>query len=580
MNQHERLNENRIRTGRHTAMTFGWLLGLASILSACASGPSPRQTDTTDETTPTQEVTATTNDDTGAVARALPQELAFPQENFRAEQPQAGEPRPFQLPGIHKFNLKTNKVDVYLVERRGLPTVSMGLVFDGGSVNDPPGKEGLASVCMAMLEEGTRQIDKLAFEEKLADIASGVSTYAATDEQGVSMYTLTRHLDETLALWIEMLREPGFRQEDLDRLIARRLEALKQSKGAVASVSTRLRGVVTHGRQHAFGRLPTEASYRAITTADCEKYHATWIQPAGAKLFVVGDIDEKTVHEKFAAKVSKWKGRPPASKSPGRPQGLPGRIFFVPIEGSAQSAVGVYHLGPKRNAPDYFATYLVDRILGGGFSSRINMNLREDKGWAYGARGGFNYDRQASTFFATASVQTEHTIESLLELLDEINAFKTQSRPVGATELDREKQGSILGLPGRFATARETLSMYQELIRHRLPLDYWNRYIPGIQDITATAVARAAGRHLQPQNLVALVVGDPATVMPGLLGVTAEQKLGQGDLVVLDPDGNIKERINKTLAAKRAAELPPQTESPNPHDPTQGVSGSNANAAP
>lgn len=488
---------------------------------------------------------------------AQPQVLTFPKEPFRAEQPEAAKPRPFQLPGIKHFTLP-QKIDVYLVERHTLPTISMNLVFDGGSVNDPVGKEGMAAVCMSMMSEGTKTLDKLAFEEAQADIASEVSTWANTDEQGVSLSTLTRHLDRTLDLWVEMLLAPGFRQEDLDRMIPRLLEALKQSKATVASAAQRVRGVVTHGPKHAVGRLVTEASYGKLTTDDCVKYHARWLKPAGARLFVVGDVDEAGIRAAFGKRLAAFKGAPPVSKALGRPAGLPGRIFFVPIPGSAQSSVRMVHLGPQRNARDFVPTHILKQVLGGGFSSRINMNLREDKGWAYGARGGFAYDKQGSVFYAAASVQTDHTTDSVLELQKEIVDMKSNTRPATEDELSREKQGAILGLPSEFATAQQILSMYAELIRYGLALDYWNGFVPRIEAVTGADVGRAAAKHLQPDRLVAVVVGDPEKVLPGLLRLTAEQKLGKGDLVVMDADAQIKERIDKVAAGKRVAEAPAQ----------------------
>jgi len=560
----------------------------------------------TDTEAPTEAPTKASTEANAApqASAAAPQTLAFPDEPFRSDRPVAGDPRPFQLPEIAKFRLKRLGIDVFLLERHTLPTVSMSLVFEGGSLNDPVRKPGLASVCMSLMEEGTARLDKLAFEEALADIASSVSAFAGTTQQGVTASTLSKNLDATLDLFADMLRTPGFRQVDLDRLVARELESLKQAKATVSSLAGRLRGFVTHGPKHAFGRLETDASLKAITTKDCRAYHAAWIKPRGAKLFVVGDITEEIIREKIASrlllgssagtaqatppkttkttktakttKTQKWAGRPRKSRALGRARPPRGRIFFAPVPGSAQSAVYLYHAGPKRNARDHLATELMERVLGKGFSSRINMNLREDKGWAYGARGSFSYFKGGSTFAAGASVQTDHTKDALLELQEEIVSMKRQSAPITDAELEREKEGSILALPGKFSTASQALSMYRELVYYKMPLGYWNRYVQRVSGLKKKQLVKAARKHLKPKALVALVVGDPNSVLPGLYGLTATKSLGKGPLVILDGDGNVQQVLNPKAAAKALKKSVPnkaskEPEQSSPTDATRDV---------
>jgi len=159
---------------------------------------------------------------------ATPQDLVFPEEAFRSQQPAAGTPRPFRLPPVKTFTLRSG-VKVYLVEQHALPLVSMDLSFDGGGAVDPKGKEGLASVCMAMLTEGTAQLDKIAYAERLADTASSIGGYAGDDAVGLTLSSLGKHLDPTFALFVDTLRAPGFRPSDFDRMIQRRIEGIKQA---------------------------------------------------------------------------------------------------------------------------------------------------------------------------------------------------------------------------------------------------------------------------------------------------------------------------------------------------------------
>jgi zinc protease len=237
---------------------------------------------------------------------------------------------------------------------------------------------------------------------------------------------------------------------------------------------------------------------------------------------------------------------------------MKGRIFFVDVPGAAQSQVQLMHFGPLRTAPDYMATTLMSSILGGGFSSRLNMNLREDKGYSYGARGGFGYTRFFGTFGAGASVRTDATYQTVLEIVHEVSALATAKTPPTAAELDREKTGAILGLPGRFATSSAALQAFRGLVYFGLPLDYYASYVAKMGKVDAAQVAKAAKAHLKPGDAVFLVVGDgsapvkvrngktdepllkdgqPVTLRQALADLAASGDLGKGALVVLDADG-------------------------------------------
>jgi predicted Zn-dependent peptidase len=491
---------------------------------------------------------------------ATPQDLVFPDEAFRATQPAAGPQRPFHLPAVKPFTLN-NGIKVYLVEQHALPLVSIDLSFEGGSMTDPAGKEGLASVCMAMLTEGTARLDKLQFSEALADVASNVNSYASDDAQGITLSSLSKHFDATFALFVEALRTPGFRAKDFDRMIKRRSESVRQARGNPAAVANRVAGPVLYGAKHPFGTVTTEQSLHAITLDDCKAYATTWLEPAKAKLFVVGDLTEAQVRRYFEGEaLAGWKGRGPRLAKLPAPKGLAGRIFFVNVPGAAQSQVTALHFGPKRNARDYFATSMLGAVFGGGFSSRINMNLREDKGYSYGARGGFGYTRDYGTFTASASVRTDATYQTLLEIEHELKALASGAKPIADDELTREMQGAILGLPGRFQTAQAALGQYRGLVYFGLPLDYYNSYVANLGRVTKASVKTAATKYLKPEQLVYVVVGDgdakvvvrsgdkdvpyekdgqQLTLRQALADLAARGEVGKGGLVELDPDGRV-----------------------------------------
>ncbi|MBA2479176.1 MAG: insulinase family protein, partial [Planctomycetes bacterium] len=332
-------------------------------------------------------------------AVAGPQSLTFPDDSFRAVQPPPAQQTPFAQPRAVTFTMGDG-CEVLLVERHALPTVSIELVCDGGAIDDPVGKEGLASLSLALMGEGTERLEKIAFREALADIAANVTASATTDQQSVSMTSLTRTLDDAIALWAETIARPGLRQADFDRLIKARLTSLQQIAGAPQRISTRLRDRVAWGPDHPYGRVFTAASTSAIALADCRTYIAERFRTAPARLYVVGDITEAQIRARIAPHLAAVRGSRAESARLGPAAPREGRVFLVDKPGAAQSMVSVLKPGPLRTADDYPQTAILGAILGGGFSGRINMNIREKNGYAYGAFGGFLYQRAGSVFHA------------------------------------------------------------------------------------------------------------------------------------------------------------------------------------
>jgi zinc protease len=306
-------------------------------------------------------------------------------------------------------------------------------------------------------------------------------------------------------------------------------------KGNPGAIAGRLSSSVVYGPEHAFGRFTTEASLQGLALDDCKRFATDHVRPQGARLFVVGDITREQVQRRVSAVLGDWKGKPKTPPAVARPQPRKGRIFFVDMPGAPQSVVHVLGLGPERKAPDYYATNLMSSILGGGFSSRINMNIREKHGYAYGAGGGISYNRHGGVFTVSASVRTDVTKESIQEIWKEIRGLK-DGEPT-EEELAREKQGKILALPARFATGDQILDAYRELVYFGLPLGYFDGYVKNFSSVDREGVKRAAQKHLRPDELQLLVVGDGKTVLPKLEALAASDELGGGPVVILDPDG-------------------------------------------
>jgi zinc protease len=496
---------------------------------------------------------------------AQPQDLKFPNEDFRAKQPDPAPVHAFTLPAMKPFTLP-NGIKVYLVEQHTLPLVSMDLNFDGGTLTDPKGKEGLSSICTSMLTEGTEKLDKIQFSEALADVASSINAYSSDDSQGLGLASLTKHLPETFALFADTLRTPGLRASDLDRMLKRRIESVRQARGNPTAIPSRVSDAILYGPTHPFGAIVTEDSLGKITLDDCKKQLATWMQPKNARLFVVGDLTEQQVRDTFAhSALADWHGTAPHLPALPAPKTMTGRIFFIHVPGAAQSTVVLMEHGPVRTAPDYFPNTIMASVFGGSFTSRLNMNLREDKGYAYGARGGLSYSKQYGALTASASVQTDATYQSLLEISHELQDLWAGKKPVTAEELEREKRNATLALPGKFATAQAALGQYRSLVYYGLPLDYFNGYADHVNKVTEAEVRKSAAAHLRPAPAVFLVVGDgdakmivddpsqpkdkrrvpmmkdgtQVTLRQALKDLAAKGDVGSGGLVELDVDGHV-----------------------------------------
>jgi zinc protease len=493
---------------------------------------------------------------------AQPQDLAFPDEAFRARQPAPGEPRPFRLPPIQTFTLASG-IAVYLVEQHVLPLVSLDLSFPGGAALDPAGKEGLASVAMAMLTEGTEALDKLAYAERLADTASSIGGYAADDSVGLTLSCLTRHLAPAFAQLVQTLRSPGFRASDFQRMVKRRIEGVKQAKGSPGSVASRVASPILYGADHPFGAVTTEASLAALTLDDCKAFAHRHLVPGHARLFVVGDVTEAQIRAWFdAPELAGWPDAAAPTLVLPAPRTMPGRIFFVDIPGAAQATVSYLQLGPQRSSPAFFANAMLGAIIGGGFTSRLNMNLREDKGYSYGARGSFSYTRLTGAFTASATVAGNASYQTIREIDRELRGLATDQPgfAVTADELEREQRGAILGLPGRFATAAAALGQYRALVYFGLPLAYYESYVDRVARVTAADVMAAAARELRLADAVYVVVGNgaepvitrdgdhdvpyvnhgaPVTLREALRALAASGDVGPGGLVELDADGRV-----------------------------------------
>ncbi len=468
---------------------------------------------------------------------ALGAQEARADDAFRKVQPAAAAEKPFAVPPVQ--TAKAAGFEIVLVEDHSLPAVNLRIAFPSGSAVDDAAHAGRTALCVRTLNEGPARLTKVAYEEALADLAVNVDIGAGTEQTVLSLRALKEVWRPALDLAIEVVAKPGLRADDLDRVRARALAQLAQQKGSAAGIAARLQNRVLWGEQHPLGALVTEATLKAVTPADCAAV-AKGLAPGGARVFVAGDVtlDEVKAALTETTAAAGFAGRAKTSPSlpPPRTAGAP-TVVFVDVKGAEQSVVTLLAEGPTRQAADHEATSVMMNIFGGGFSSRVNMNLREKHGYTYGARAGLSYTKQRGVFSAGASVRTDATGAALKELALELANMK--AGPLTADEVARERDGALAALPATFATSTSTLDAWSGVYFYGLPKDTLQQQPKKLRALTDTSLAATAKQRL-PKAVRVFVVGDASKVKAELDAIAAAGTFGKaGAVLVVDADGNV-----------------------------------------
>ena len=455
------------------------------------------------------------------------------QEDWRKNQPKGGATPKFNLPAIQKAKLK-NGLDVWLVQQDELPIVSMNMVFKTGSDYDPLNKAGLNSVTASLLNEGTKNRTAVEIANELQSIGAGIGTSNNNDSSSVRLQTLTKHFDKALDIFADVIQNPTFPTDEIETYRRRVLVSLLQRKDNPNAIAELVYNKILYTDKHPYGISPNEASIKAITRDDVVNNHESFYRPNNATLIVVGDTDMKTLTAKLESKFSNWKeGSIKPITLPEAATADKATIYLVDKPGAAQSIINIGQIGVPRNSADYFPLLVMNQILGGQFSARVNMNLREDKGYTYGARSGFAFRRNAGPFIASAGVQTAVTKESVVEFLKELNGIRG-AIPVTQSELEYNKQSLVRSFPRGFETAGQIGGRLDDLVVYDLPETYFNDYIKNIEKVTLADVNRVANKYLTPDKMAIVVVGDKSVIDSKLREI---ENLGQS-IVYLDSEGN------------------------------------------
>jgi zinc protease len=454
---------------------------------------------------------------------------------LRAALPPAGPDPTFKLPASQRRTL-SNGLEVVLIEHHEMPVVGMQLTVRGGAAADPTSQAGLASITADLLDEGTLTRDALTLSRELDGIGARLGTGADWDANSVGILSTARQLDKALSLFADVVLNPALPEPDLNRLRRTRITQLAQRRDDPAAIVGTVYSKLLYGRQHAYGHLMSgdETSLAAITRNDVRSFYDKYYRPNNSTLIVAGDVTMATLIPKLEKAFGGWARGDVAAVDVSSPAPRDKAILYlVDKPGAAQSQIAIGTVGLARTTEDYYPLLVMNTILGGQFSSRVNMNLRENKGYTYGARTGFDYRRGAGPFSATAGVQTAVTKESVVEFLKELKGIRGDI-PVTQAELDFAKQSIIRGFPRSFETPEQIAQRLGTLLLYGLPADYYDSYIQNVSAVTIADVQRVAQRYLDPGKMAILVVGDRAVVEKGLREI---EGVGSS-LVLLDIEGN------------------------------------------
>ena len=440
---------------------------------------------------------------------------ALQQAPDRSVPPKAGPPPPLKVPSIQKRTLSSG-VPVWIVELHKVPVVHVSLVVKSGSGVDPVGKYGIASLTAEMLDEGAGQRNSLQIADAIDYLGASLSTSSTSDASFVDLHVPVARLGDALPIMADVALRPSFPQAELQRVRKELLASLLQAQDDPASLIQFAFPRLVFGPQHRYGTVSigTVAAVKGFSVADLRQFHAQHYVPSNAALIVTGDVTAASTVVRLEAAFGAWKGAPaPHTAVPAAPQLTTRQVYLIDKPGAAQSQIRIGWVGVPRSTPDYFALRVLNTILGGSFTSRLNQNLREEHGYAYGASSSFDMRSAAGPFYAGAGVQTDKTAEALTEFFKELDAIR---KPVPAEEIEKAKSYLSLLLPRNFETTESLAGSLAQVFVYNLPADYYTTYTTRIRAVTAADVQRAAERYIQPDKFAVVIVGDRKAIEPGI----------------------------------------------------------------
>ncbi|MDG1996039.1 MAG: pitrilysin family protein [Emcibacteraceae bacterium] len=453
----------------------------------------------------------------------------------RSEMPDMTNEAKIKLPPLQHATLD-NGIEVVLAERRSVPTVNLAIRFDAGSVTDHSAKDSISDFTFGNMNEGTKTLESLKFSDQKTMLGARINFSNRLDSSNISLSALKKNLNKSIELWADVIRNPGFRSADIERDRSLTLANLENAKMSPSSIAGNLLSTVLYGSDHVYSgnTIPQkQEAIKSISLQDLLDFHELWIRPDNAKIYVVGDtnIDEITMELNKA--FGDWKApkRPKGDKKlTDAPYADKTRIILVDRPDAVQSIIRAAHLVSPSTDDNAFNINAMNDILGGEFTSRINMNLREDKGWSYGASSYVSQAIRQRSFRISTSVQTDKTAPSMQEIIKEVKEYQ-KTRSPSDEEMTLMIKGRTLPLPGRFATSRSVISYIMSNERYGRPYNYAETLSDKYKALTPEMMQQAANENLRPDAMYWVVVGDLSKIEDNI------RALNLGEVEVWDANG-------------------------------------------
>jgi len=444
------------------------------------------------------------------------------------------------FPEIDFVDFETTILDsglkLMVATQESVPIVNFNLIINAGYASDQFGHPGTSSLAVAMLDEGTKKRTALEISDEAAGLGAIINASAGIDSSTVSLNTLKENLDESLDLYTDIILNPSFPHQELERLRKQRIAQIQQEKNQPFGMALRLLPKLLYGKNHAYS-LPltgsgTEESVKKISRESLINHHKIWFKPNNSTMIIVGDITMREAKFKLERLLKKWKkGEIPIKNIGEAKKEQNETMFLVDRPGAQQSIVLAANIAPAKNQKNEIAIESMNEIIGGSFTSRVNMNLREDKGWAYGARTLILETKGPRLFIGYAPVQTNKTAESIIELKRELVEYLGEN-PASNEELEKIKDNNTLSLPGRWETIASIARDISQISIYDLPDDYWKNYADNVRNLSLDHVIAVANNVIKPNNLTWVIVGDLKKIEENV------RNLEIGQIIILDSDGN------------------------------------------
>jgi zinc protease len=465
---------------------------------------------------------------------ALTGVVALAQDTLDRSKPPMPGPTPMlHVPAWTRSTLG-NGGELVISERHDLPLVSFTITFSGGyNQADPVARRGLADMTAAMMSEGTKTRDGEALAAALQLLGTSVNVRIAGETGTIAFRCIASKFPATLEIVGDMLVNPSFPPEALERLRAQRLVALVQARDDPAAIASRMFPRLVYGDAHPYGQNVTEATLKAITRDDVAAFHRAYFRPGRALVTVVGDVSAPAARMSIEKALAAWPvgGEKPAFQYPAVPASRASTISLADKPGAAQSTFAIGTTGPPRSTPDYFALQVMNTILGGMFQSRLNANIREEKGYSYGVGSSFAYGKGPGAFWTGGDIVSAKSDAALMEFMKELRGIRGE-RPITDEELSTAKDALTQRLPGTFASTQSINTAIVSLWTQGLPDDYYQQYAARIAAVRREDVVRVARQYVDVDHLVIVIVGDRSTI-EGPLRAT-----GVAPIAITDIEGN------------------------------------------